>query len=202
MHTLIILRVLWLISLYNVGSTELPTTLKPTHAPGMTPSTTTVGENQSTGESSATTTKAELQTSMATTHSNSITVSTETTTATTSKSTQTPLSTTEFTELPAPETTKTEAGNDARATTDLENVTTTTWLLISADKEQGENGLIASILIPTIVVLLVSGIVVVILCLILGRCASKRLHKHRRYDLTSFSVKAPNGKSICIPREF
>ena len=140
-------------------------------------------------------------TSIATTHSKSTTVSTETIMTTTFKSIQTRLSTTEY-YTTVPETTKTEAGNDIRVTTDLENVTTTTWLLPTADIDRGqvENELIARILIPTIVVLLVSGIVVVILCLILGRYVSKRLHKNRRYELTSFSVKAPNGKSIFIPQ--
>ena len=51
----------------------------------------------------------------------------------------------------------------------------------------------STILILSVVIALVSGIAIVIVCLVVGRCVCRRLHrKQRRFDLTSLNV--PDGK--------
>jgi beta-lactamase regulating signal transducer with metallopeptidase domain len=67
------------------------------------------------------------------------------------------------------------------------------------DAQQRKNEVpISTILILSVVIALVSGIVVVIVCLVAGSCVYRRLHrKQRRLDFTSLNV--PDGKLVSAP---
>ena len=67
--------------------------------------------------------------------------------------------------------------------------------LSTDDAQQKEEEPISTILILSVVIALVSGIVVVIVCLVVGRCICRRLyHKQRNLDLTSLSLNVSDGK--------
>lgn len=76
-----------------------------------------------------------------------------------------------------------------------EGTSESTQLQLSTDDVQQEEDPISTILILSVVITLVSGIIVVIVCLVVGRCICRMLHhKQRRLDLTSLSLNVPDGK--------
>ena len=66
-----------------------------------------------------------------------------------------------------------------------------------AQQKEEEGEPISTILILSVVIALVSGIVLVIVCLAVGRCVYRRLHyKQRRFELAPLSLNVPDGKCI------